>query len=147
MSPAGWWRLIDAYRLLWRARRYRGHFDEQELSPSFRPQRDARRTLLIDQATRYWLKEGARVVDMASRHPKQWAVCIHRSLALVWWLQARGVPTQIRFGVRMDGDNLTAHAWVEYDGLVVNDRYDIAQLFHPLEPSAVAKLPPGVSIA
>lgn len=42
--------------------------------------------------------------------------CLARSLALWYLLQRRGVPTEVRFGVRKHEGKISAHAWVEYDG-------------------------------
>ena len=44
--------------------------------------------------------------------------CLAESLALVWMLRGRGVDAAVRIGVN-PGEGLTAHAWVEADGLPV----------------------------
>ena len=44
--------------------------------------------------------------------------CLAESLALVWMLRGRGVDARVRIGVN-SGAGLTAHAWVEADGLPV----------------------------
>jgi hypothetical protein len=51
-------------------------------------------------------------------HPK----CLHRSLVLHHWLQQRGINAQLEIGWGQD----IGHAWVSYDGKVLNDRADIA---------------------
>lgn len=50
--------------------------------------------------------------------------CLHRSLVLHQWLQARGINAQLEIGWGED----IGHAWVTYDGKVLNDRADIAKI-------------------
>lgn len=62
----------------------------------------------------YWL-------DVAARHHIVRARCLHKSLALHLWLRREGVPSDVRIGVRKTDGGLTAHAWVELGGYIVND--------------------------
>ena len=48
--------------------------------------------------------------------------CLTRSLALARLLALRGVASELRIGVTKDAGMLNAHAWVEWDGVVLNDR-------------------------
>jgi hypothetical protein len=65
--------------------------------------------------------------------------CLVRSLALGRFLCRRGIPFDIRIGVPNaramppadDAVDFTAHAWLELDGVVLNDREDIAAEFSP----------------
>ena len=50
--------------------------------------------------------------------------CLHRSLVLHQWLQGRGINARLEIGW---GNNI-GHAWVTYDGKVLNDRADIAEV-------------------
>jgi hypothetical protein len=50
--------------------------------------------------------------------------CLHRSLVLHQWLQAQGINAQLEIGWGED----IGHAWVTYDGKVLNDRADIANI-------------------
>lgn len=46
--------------------------------------------------------------------------CLIQSLAGKLWLDARGVPCALRLGVRRDdAGGLSAHAWIEVDGVPV----------------------------
>ena len=48
------------------------------------------------------------------------STCLIQSLAVDAMLRRRGVPCEIRVGVRPPGNGaLTAHAWVEHDGEVI----------------------------
>jgi len=67
------------------------------------------------------------------------ATCLTRSLLLGWMLQRRGVTSQLRIGVRMNQGKLDAHAWVEYEGVPINDQPDVGQQFAAFDEI----LPPG----
>lgn len=63
----------------------------------------------------------ARMVDVAARHLPIASTCLSRSLLLAWMLRRRGHPAELRIGVRVAGDSLQAHAWVECGGVPVNE--------------------------
>ena len=50
--------------------------------------------------------------------------CLHRSLVLHHWLQQQGINAQLEIG----WGGKIGHAWVTYDGIVLNDRADIANI-------------------
>jgi uncharacterized membrane protein len=52
-------------------------------------------------------------------------MCLHRSLVLYQWLKEQGITPQLEVG--WGSDNI-GHAWVSYNGKVLNDRADIANL-------------------
>ena len=53
--------------------------------------------------------------------------CLHRSLALYHWLLEQGVSPKLEIG--WGGD--IGHAWVTYDGLVLNDIPNVAESMTP----------------
>lgn len=59
------------------------------------------------------------------------ATCLERSLMLWWVLRWMHISSHIRVGVRRDNGQMLAHAWVEHQGIVVNDQYNIDQLYMP----------------
>jgi hypothetical protein len=72
----------------------------------------------------------AWLVDAAARNHVVAMTCLRRSLTLQKMLKRRGVQAQVVIGVRKDADKpLDAHAWVELQGAVLNDRPDIAERF------------------
>lgn len=73
----------------------------------------------------------AKLVEIASRYGLYKPNCLQKSLLLWWFLQRRGIESELRIGVRKKGTLLEAHAWVEYQGSVLNDRNDVDQLFAP----------------
>lgn len=61
-----------------------------------------------------------------------WRVnCLQRSVILWWFLRRRGLQGELRIGVRRaDGaSGLDFHAWVEHDGVAINDRRDVRQRY------------------
>ncbi len=67
------------------------------------------------------------LVNLAARRGPFRANCLTRSLVLQWLLRRRGIASQLRIGVRRPRGALDAHAWVEYAGVPVNDRADVAR--------------------
>ena len=63
----------------------------------------------------------ARIVNLAANRPRVWARCLQRSLALCLWMERKGYQPEIKIGVIKEGGELTAHAWVEYLGEVLNE--------------------------
>jgi hypothetical protein len=69
------------------------------------------------------------LVNIAARHTLGPRTCLTRSLLLGWLLRRRGVESQLRIGVRLNQGALDAHAWVEWEGVPVNDRPDVGMQF------------------
>lgn len=63
----------------------------------------------------------ARALDSVARRIPFGITCLHRALALVWLLRASGLAAVLRIGVRPGDGALTAHAWVEHEGVVLLD--------------------------
>jgi hypothetical protein len=80
----------------------------------------------------------AQLVNVAARYSPFAATCLTRSLLLEWMLRRRGVDSQLRIGVRLTRGSLDAHAWVECDGVPVNDKPDVASHFAPFGDSVPA---------
>jgi hypothetical protein len=77
----------------------------------------------LDSAMVEEIRLRAGYIDWISRfHPCQ-PLCLHRSLVLYRWLRRRGIAARLEVGW---GDRI-GHAWVTYDGLVLNDRPDVAE--------------------
>jgi hypothetical protein len=72
-----------------------------------------------------------RAVDMACIWYWKEALCLQRSAATVCLLKRNGVPAQMVIGVqRMP---FKAHAWVEVDGQVVNDKPYTPEMYAVLD--------------
>ena len=59
--------------------------------------------------------------------------CLTRSVTLWWLLRRRGIDSEIRIGVRRADGRLEAHAWVELEGVVLNDAQDVGERFAAFE--------------
>lgn len=89
-------------------------------------------------------RETAFALAIAIKAGPWWPRCLTRSLTLAWLLKQRGVPFVIRIGVpngaALKQENkpvaFSAHAWVEHDGIVLNDRPDIASQFSAFDSGA-----------
>jgi hypothetical protein len=68
-------------------------------------------------------------VNRAANHVLGPATCLTRSLLLRWLLRRYGTTSNLRIGVRFEGNELAAHAWVEKDGIPVNDRAEVVVCF------------------
>lgn len=76
-------------------------------------------------------RQAAGIVNgVAARGPYR-ANCLKRSLALWWLLRRRGIDSELRIGVRKSETGFEAHAWIEYDGQVINDRTAFVRQFIP----------------
>jgi hypothetical protein len=78
-------------------------------------------------------KQVARMVSIAANHGPYHANCLKRSVLIWWLLEQKGIHTEIRVGAHKNPSGLQAHAWVECQGVVLNDRQDIADQFTPFE--------------
>jgi hypothetical protein len=61
-------------------------------------------------------------VNRAANHVLGAGSCLTRSLLLRWLLRFYGTPSDLRIGVRVEQGKFAAHAWVEMDGIPVNDQ-------------------------
>ena len=84
---------------------------------------DAPLSLDLQKAIKERVNAIAHVAKIHPSRPK----CLHRSLALYHWLLKQGIFTKLEIGW---SDNI-GHAWITYDGLVLNDVPNIAELTPP----------------
>jgi hypothetical protein len=61
----------------------------------------------------------ARVVGIAAGRGAVRTTCLRRSLMTSWLLRREGIPSTLRIGVRREGDEMLAHAWVEHEGVAL----------------------------
>lgn len=83
----------------------------------------------------------AKLVNIAARHTLGPRHCLTRSLLLGWLLRRRGVATALRIGVQLAGSSLDAHAWIEFEGIPVNDRLEIGEQYASFGPHFTAHEP------
>lgn len=63
----------------------------------------------------------ARMVRSAARRTWGRPACLEQSLALWWLLGRQGIASTVRIGTRKTGQKFEAHAWVECDGVALNE--------------------------
>lgn len=63
---------------------------------------------------------------IAKIHPLR-PKCLHRSLALYHWMIEQSISPKLEIGW---GDNI-GHAWITYDGIVLNDNPNVAESMTP----------------
>jgi hypothetical protein len=78
----------------------------------------------------------ARLVRIAADRGLYRARCLERSLVLRWILCREGVDARIILGARKDDNEMQAHAWVEVDGVSLDDANNIHRPFSPFEKTA-----------
>lgn len=74
--------------------------------------------------------EAQRAVAMAAALYPGRALCLEQSLALYYFLRCAGIGARLRLGVKPYP--FEAHAWVEHDGMPVNDFAEHVCHFAPL---------------
>lgn len=85
-------------------------------------------------ATQEQLEQTVHLVAVAARqYSPRWANCLKRSLVLWYLLRRQGISSDLRIGVRREQGEFQAHAWVEYQGRVLNDSPDIHGVFVAFE--------------
>jgi hypothetical protein len=77
------------------------------------------------------VESDSHAVDVACVFYPRRVLCLQRSAVLVKMLRRRGVPAHMVIGAQMLP--FKAHAWVEVDGTIVNDRLASRETFLVLE--------------
>jgi hypothetical protein len=88
----------------------------------------------------------ATAIDRAARRGLFTPQCLVRALALHLMLERRAIAgSVVRIGVRTDGGELLAHAWVEIDGFTLLDAPALVAAFTPLTDARLAATTPARS--
>jgi hypothetical protein len=61
-----------------------------------------------------------RMVNAAARYGLG-STCLEKSLTLWWLLRREGIVSSVRIGARKASGKFEAHAWVERDGVALNE--------------------------
>jgi hypothetical protein len=67
----------------------------------------------------------SRLVQAAASRMHFNITCLARSTTLWWLLRRQGIASEIRIGINQQEGEFQAHAWVEIDSIVLNDKADI----------------------
>lgn len=84
---------------------------------------------LTDPEARAHAEQLARMVQIAAGRSPLRPSCLDRSLVLWVLLRRHGYSSTLRIGARKEGTRFEAHAWVEVNGVVVNDAEDVGRRF------------------
>ncbi len=71
----------------------------------------------------------ARLVSIAANHGLYRTNCLKTSLATWGLLRRQGIISRLVIGVNKDSENLSAHAWVEYQGKALNQATDVEEQY------------------
>ena len=74
-----------------------------------------------------------RMVRAAEHYSPVRITCLEESLVLWYLLQCQGISATIRIGVKKPEGKFEAHAWVESDGIALNQTDDQHRHYHPFE--------------
>lgn len=86
-------------------------------------------------------KATARMVRAAGRYGLGRPTCLQESLALWCILGRQSVPCNLRIGVRKQSEKFEAHAWVEHDGIALNEPEGVHQHYAAFD-AALASISP-----
>jgi len=67
-----------------------------------------------------WRRRATALKRLGARLPG--IECLARAIALRWWMRSAGLDARMRIGVRPGEDGVASHAWVELDGVPVDDQ-------------------------
>jgi hypothetical protein len=65
------------------------------------------------------------LVTVAARHGLLQPSCLRQSLLIWWLLRRKGIPTDLRIGVKKQGVQLYAHAWIRLGNEIINDSVEV----------------------
>ncbi len=96
------------------------------------------------ERTRANVRRAAQMVAVACRRHPVRSSCLPRAVVLWSLLQRRGIGADVRIGVRYNTQGqFESHAWLEWNGEVLNDAADVARQYLPFNSPAFdrVKLP------
>ena len=82
-------------------------------------------------------RRAADLVAIAARRGIHPGNCLSRSVTLWWLLRRRRIASELRIGVRKEGETLLAHAWVEQHGRPLNDSEAVCRRYAVFERNIV----------
>ena len=85
--------------------------------------------------TREIVFDSEKAVRRAARFHLVEMKCLPRALALTKMLAARGIAVDLKLGVRRENGVFAGHAWVEWNGEVVNESAPVTASYAPLDHS------------
>jgi Transglutaminase-like superfamily len=75
------------------------------------------------------IQKTSRLVEIAANYIPVWGNCLKKSLVLWFLLRRQGIVSELLIGARRLEGEFQAHAWIEYQGIVINDTPNVRQSF------------------
>ncbi|MCB9435361.1 MAG: lasso peptide biosynthesis B2 protein [Anaerolineales bacterium] len=104
----------------------------------------------IKRSDTQWEHQRARAIakriNRIAEHGIIKASCLERSLLLWWLLRFQRISTELQIGVQInENGKLIGHAWLERDGVVVNDKPNVGDYYskypaHMIGPESIVKI-------
>lgn len=88
---------------------------------------------LADKASLSQLTLVIKFSEKIAKHHIRKMNCLRRCLTQKQMLQKRGFITRMHIGVAMDNEKLKAHAWLSFQGKVINDTDDVTTRYSELK--------------
>lgn len=89
------------------------------------------------EQTRANVRRTAQMVAVACRRQPLRSSCLPRTIVLWSLLRRRGIATDVRIGARSNSQGeFQAHAWLEWNGEVLNDVVDVGRQYLPFDTAA-----------
>jgi hypothetical protein len=86
-----------------------------------------------DEASLSQLTLVIKLSEKVAKHHIRKMNCLRRCLTQKQMLQKRGYPTRMHIGVAIDNETLKAHAWLTYQGKIINDSDDVTTRYGELK--------------
>jgi hypothetical protein len=90
-------------------------------------------TIVAEQDLALKIAKTSRMVRAASQFGSIRATCLAQSLTLWLLLQQQNISSAIKIGVRKENGRMEAHAWVERNGVTLNETDEVHQHYAPFE--------------
>jgi hypothetical protein len=125
------WRAVWLLTQITLSLRLRGYTKtESSLHSRARRRPDA---IVAEQDVALRIARTSRMVRAASQFGSIRATCLAQSLTLWFLLQQQNISSAIKIGVRKNDGYMEAHAWVERNGVTLNEADEVHQHYAPFE--------------
>lgn len=78
------------------------------------------------------IKKIIKLSETVARHHIRKMNCLRRCLSQKQMLEKRGFNTKMHIGVCIEQEKLKAHAWLSFQGLIINDNEDVSSRYSEL---------------
>lgn len=113
--------------------RIRGFRATQQALLKFIKSSKAHQPLPEHEAKSHRVAAAVRMVNAAARNGCGGFTCLEKSLVLWWLLLRQGIASTVRIGARRAEGKFEAHAWVEFEGMALNEPQQEHRHFAPFD--------------